>query len=181
MATRKDFDAPEPQYRGGALAPVQAPKPKPRFPCFANGCPMPGTIFEGVIQGHKHTGEFATTEPGTCAWHFGVVPGDIPKVTRALLDWQCVSAEINRARRNLTGDLARDPAGLQREFDAAWQRMRDQVGPWEAELQPGTIRTSKGVDTGHRQSYADWAKHLERFLGARVVEVLSTHQRRQAA
>lgn len=154
------------EYRGGALT-VQEKPPVRRYPCFAEQCPMPGTIFSN-----------GTDKAGTCAWHYGVMPSDIPKVTRVLLDWQCVSSEIRAARRCLTGPMASDPAGLQREFEAAWQRVRGVAGAWETELAPGTIRTAKGVDTGHPQSYADWAKHLERFLGARVVEVLSTQRRR---
>lgn len=137
-----------------------------RHTCFATGCPMPGTMFAG-----------GTDRPGSCVWHYGVQPTDIPKVTQVLRDWICVSAEIEHARRCLAGDLASDPAALKFEFDAAWQRLLPMASSWQAELAPGTIRTSKGVDTGHRQGYSDWAKHLERFIGARVVEVLSTHRR----
>lgn len=161
-------------FRGGRVfsddeAPIEPQKPKRvRYPCFAEGCPMPGTIFPNGASDGK---------VGTCAWHYAVQPTDIPKVTQVLRDWMCVSAEILQARRCLGGALASDPAGLQREFDAAWQRLMPLAASWESELRPGTIRTSKGVDTGFRQGYSDWAKHLERFIGSRVVEVLSTHRR----
>lgn len=157
----------ERHYRGGRVEPEASPDQsrRMRYPCFAASCPMPGTLFAG-----------GTDKPGTCAWHYGIVPSDIPKVTQVLNDWMCVSAEINHARRCLSGALASDPAGLQREFDSAWFRLQPMAAAWEAQLAPGTIRTGKGVDTGHRQAYADWAKHLEQFVGARVVEVLSTRR-----
>lgn len=143
------------------------PAPR-RYRCFADNCPMPGSI---TVDGQGGP---------ACAWHYGVVPNDIPKVTRVLVDWQCVSFEIREARRCLTGELATDPIGLQHAFSSAWERMKPLVAGWEEQLAPGTIRTSKGVDTGLRQGYGDWVKHLERFIGARVVEVLSTHHRRAA-
>lgn len=159
----------ERSYRGGRVDPDEPAPQKPkrlRYPCFAEGCPMPGSLFSS-----------GTDKSGSCAWHYAVQPTDIPKVTQVLRDWMCVSAEIIAARRSLGGDLASDPAGLQREFDAAWQRLQPMAAAWEKELAPGTIHTSKGVDIRYRQSYSDWAKHLERFIGARVVEVLSTHRR----
>lgn len=160
-------------YRGGRVEAddpmLQTPR-QMRLPCFADGCPMPGTLWPGITQGG--TGD----RRGTCAWHYAVAPTDIPKVTQVLRDWICVSAEINEARRCLSGKLASDPAGLQHAFDAAWQRLSPMAAAWEKDLAPGNIHTSKGVDEGHRQGYADWAKHLERFIGARVVEVLSTRR-----
>lgn len=171
---RKDFD----EYRGGALS---EPKLKSvrRYPCFADGCPMPGTIFPGETQG---TGD----KLGTCAWHYGVLPNDIPKVTRVLLDWDCVNAEVNEARSVLTGPNAADVRALQAAFDAAWARLLPRASGWEEQLRPSTIKSRdpvtrlRTVDSGMRESYADWAKRLTEFLGARVVEVLSTHQRRAA-
>lgn len=156
-------------YKGGRVSADEDSKPRLRDPCFASGCPMPGSIFTA-----------GTDKAGSCAWHYGVVPTDIPKVTQVLVDWQCVSSEIREARRCLTGELATDPAALQRAFDIAWERLEPLAPTWVDQLKPGTIKTSKGVDTGHRQGYGDWAKHLERFLGARVVEVLSINQRRIA-
>lgn len=170
------MNTPEKPFRGGRVftdddAPIEQPKPRRlRFPCFAEGCPMPGTLWPGVTQGG------AGDRPGTCAWHYGIVPTDIPKVTQVLNDWMCVSAEINQARQCLSGPLASDPVALHREFDAAWFRLQPLVDAWEKDLAPSTIRTGKGADTGYRQAYSDWAKHLERFIGARVVEVLSTRR-----
>lgn len=166
-------------FRGGRVftdddAPIEQPKVRKRYPCFADGCPMVGSIFPGAGVGG--TGE----TPGSCAWHYGVNPTDIPKVTQVLRDWQVVSFEINEARRTLTGELAADPKALEERFAAAWDRLQPLVPGWETQLAPGNIHTSKGVDRGFREGYGDWAKRLERFLGARVVEVLSVHQRRAA-
>lgn len=172
---RTDFDE-RSEYRGGALT-EQKPRVVLRYPCFADGCPMPGTIWPGA--GIGGTGD----QPGTCAWHYGVQPQDIPKVTRALRDWACVTYEVNEARRACTGDLASNPAALKAAFATAWERLQPLVvGQWEDELSPGNIHTSKGLDCGPRlpESYADWARRLERFVGARIAEVLSTHRRRAA-
>jgi hypothetical protein len=161
------------EYRGGA---IETTKPTPRrYPCFAGGCPMPGTIFTG-----------GTDQPGTCAWHYGVLSADIPKVTKALQDWGCVSYEIREARRALTGEVATDPAALQQAFDTAWERLRASIDEgWVDQLKPGTITTRnrftrEAYDTKQPEGYGDWAKRLERFLGARVVEVLSIRQRAAA-
>jgi hypothetical protein len=138
------------------------------YRCFAEQCPMPGTITPS-----------GAGSP-TCAWHYGVVSSDIPKVTRVLLDWQCVSYEANEARRVLTGELATDPGAIDIAFRNAWERLQPLVPGWEAQLQPGNIRTSKGVERPFREGYGDWAKRLDQFLGARVVEVLSIRQRAAA-
>lgn len=158
-------------YRGGRVEPDLPADPPPprvqRYPCFADGCPMAGTIFpNGTADG----------KPGVCVYHYAVNATDIPKVTQVLRDWGCVADEVRAARRCITGPMASDPAALQAQFDAAWERLAPLVPSWHADLAPGTIRTSKGQDTGHRQAYGDWAKHLERFLGARVVEVLSVRR-----
>jgi len=143
------------EYRGGALA-VATPKRK-RHPCYADGCPMPGTIFTS-----------GTDKTGACAWHYGVVGMDVPKVTRALTDWACLAYEVNEARRTLTDpDVAAKPAVIAERMQTAWERLQPLVPGYEQELQPSTIR-----DTAYRESYGDWAKRLEAFLGARVVEVL---------
>jgi hypothetical protein len=160
-------------YRGGALTTPQEPPQRLRYPCFADQCPMPGTIFGGTT-GTKD-------EAGTCGWHYGILPSDIPKVTRVLLDWRCVSFEINEARRVLTGEKAADPKGLQTAFENAWERLKPACGStWEAELRPGPARTSRGEIRPFAEDYSAWAKRLERFIGSRVAEVLTTHQRRSA-
>jgi hypothetical protein len=165
VTNRRTMDS---AYRGGRVDP-DAPldeKPQPlRYPCFADGCPMAGTMFPDQVMGEKSN--------GTCVYHYRVSPSDIPRVTRVLQDWLCVSDEINHARGVLTGPLCADAKAQDHEFAAAWNRLRALSPGWEQQLAPGTIRTSKGVDTGNRQTYSDWAKHLERFIGARVVEVLS--------
>lgn len=153
-------------YRGGRVEPDEPLEDEPRrvvrYACFAEGCPMPGTLFPEHARN------------GVCAWHYSVQPTDIPKVTSQLRAWECVAREIEQARRMLCGPVAADPAALELAYHQAWDRLRPMLSAgWLAQLQPATIRTSKGEDTRHPQSYGDWAKHLEQFLGARVVEVLS--------
>jgi hypothetical protein len=173
MATRRTLE--DDNYRGGALT-VQDKPPVRRYPCFAEGCPMPSTIWPDITQGGSGD------KPGNCAWHYGVQSHDIPRVTQVLRDWQCVSYEVNEARRALTGDLACNPAGLQSAFEQAWERMQPQVvGEWEDELKPGKLRNRKGVEQPFREGYADWAKRLTEFLGDRVAEVLSVRAQRRAA
>lgn len=147
-------------YRGGRVNPEEDTPKRLRYPCFATGCPMPGTIFTGT-----------TDSPGTCAWHYGVLPTDIPKVTQRLLDWECVSLEINAARRVLTGDKACDPKAQDDAMAEGWARLQPAMaaGGWSNELAPRD---------GER--LGQWSRRLEAFLGARVVEVLSTNQRRAA-
>lgn len=164
---RSSFDDAK-DYRGGRVSADDDTPKRVRYACFAEHCPMPGTLFPDHGKN------------GVCAWHYGIVPSDIPKVTRVLLDWQCVSDEVNAARVVLCGDQAADPKAQADALAAAWSRLKPLVAGWDDQLQPGTIHTAKGADTGFRQGYGDWAKHLERFLGARVVEVLSVHQRRAA-
>lgn len=151
-------------YRGGALSVHDKPKPR-RYPCFATGCPMPGTIWPGAGPGG--TGD----RPGTCAWHYAVNDTDVPRVTRVLQDWSCVSDEIEAARQALTGPKASDPGALDALQAAAAARLRPRMaaGGWSEELEP---------QRGER--YGDWCKRLEGFLGARVVEVLSARHRRAA-
>lgn len=133
-----------------------------RYPCFADGCPMPGTIFTTRL-------EDGDTGAGTCAWHYGVMPSDIPRVTRVLLDWQCVSYEVNEARRVLTGELAIDVKAIGEAFDGAWARLVPLVSGWEDQLRPQ-----------HGESYGWWANRLQRFLGAKVANSLRVQFGRRA-
>lgn len=148
----------ESAYRGGALTVQQPPPTVQRYPCFADGCPMAGTIFpNGTADG----------KPGVCAFHYAANPTDIPKITQVLNDWQCVANEIRAARRCVTGPAAADPATQDREQALAWGRLGPVVqrGGWGDVLAPRP-----------GEHYGEWAKHLERFLGARVVEVLSVRR-----
>lgn len=164
-------------YRGGRVDDDPLPDAKPPrrvYPCFATGCPMPGSIFAGKDQ-----------KDGSCAWHYGVKPSDIPRVTQVLNDWACLSYEVNEARRALTGDIAADPQALVDAFRNAWERLEPLAGTWADKLRPGTIRsrnraTGMVSDSKLPEGYADWAKRLTEFLGARVVEVLSTHRDRRS-
>lgn len=149
-------------FRGGRVFPGEdaaddAKPQSPRLPCFAAGCPMPGTLFANSTSG-----------AGSCAWHYAVQPSDIPKVTQRLNDWACVSTEVNAARRVLTGEAASDPRAQEAALLVAWQRLAPQVehSGWTGDLQPAS-----GEHLG------EWCRRLERFIGARVVEVLSTHRR----
>lgn len=173
MATRTTFDEADDAYRGGRLEPDQ---PRRRsYPCQAHSCPMPGTIFPGAVGGEKAEGS------GICAWHYGVVATDWPRISRVLLDWACVSYEVNEARRVLTGENACNPGAIEQAFAQAWERMQPLVvGEWEDQLRPGQMRTRKGEPLPYREGYGDWAKRLQEFLGARVREVLSIRQRRSA-
>lgn len=159
MATRHTMDD---AYRGGRVNPdAKEDKPKRlRYPCFAEGCPMPGTIFTG-----------STGAAGSCAWHYGVLPTDIPKVTERLNAWGCVADEINAARRVLTGDKAADPKAQDDHLATAWLRLGPlvELSGWASDLEPHP-----------RERLGDWSRRLEWFIGARVVEVLSTHRRRAA-
>ncbi len=94
-------------------------------------------------------------------------------MTRVLQDWQCLSFEVNEARRVLTGEIATDPKAIADAFSAAWARLQPLVPGWEGQLQPGTIagrRDGEPVDMA--ESYADWAKRLEAFLGGQVAATL---------
>lgn len=163
MATRRTLD--DDTYRGGRVnADDDAPRHR-RYPCFATGCPMPGTIWPGVTQG-------AGDQPGSCAWHYGVQPLNIPRVTQVLKDWGSVAYEVDECRRvHTSSETACSPKAQDAAFRIAVERLRPhvQAGGWgdEFEARPG-------------ERYAGWGSRLEAFLGARVVEVLSVHARRAA-
>lgn len=164
-------------YRGGR---IDQPKDKPKkatYPCYADGCPMPGTMFPNGVS-HDQDG---MPRPGVCPFHYGVVPSDIPKVSNTLRSWECVVYEIDAGRAVLTGAMSSDPKAQDDAFRQAWERLKPLSGVWEAELAPGNLRTSKGVERPFREGYSDWIRRLERFIGARVVEVLSVNQHRRAA
>lgn len=152
-------------FRGGRVFSDQdAAEPPPpavrRYPCFADGCPMAGTIFPEGVTGER---------PGTCVFHYAVQASDIWKVTRALTDWKCVSDEIQCCRRVLTSpETASDATAQDAAFATAVERLRPavQAGGWNDWFEPGPHET-----------YHGWGLRLERFLGGRVVEVLSVHRR----
>ena len=160
-------------FRGGRVftdddAPPDAKPQRLRYPCFADGCPMAGRMFMA-----------GTDKAGTCAWHYGVPPTEIPKVTRVLQDWQCVAFEIDAAWHVLSGELAADPGGIDAAMRDAWARLQPLTPGWEAQLAPGHRTNRAGLQ--YRETYGDWARKLEAFIGGRVQEVLSTHRRRDAA
>lgn len=152
-------------FRGGRVfsdqdAAEAPPAPVRRYPCFADGCPMAGTIFsEGVTD----------ERPGTCAFHYAVNASDIPKVTQVLQDWLPVSREINRCRLVLTApETATDARAQDAEFALAVHRVQTFVatGGW-----------GDAFDAKPHETYGGWSKRMEAFIGGRVVEVLSIHRR----
>lgn len=126
-----------------------------RGACFADGCPMPGTINLTGTQWH-------------CGWHHQAQPSDIPRITRTINDWACVASEINRARAALIGQFASDPAALNQLFTEAVNRLRPAVmgGGW-----------GKQFERDGFEGYRDWMIRLQDFLHARVTEATSTHRR----
>lgn len=165
-------------YHGGRVNPEDDTPKVRRYPCFATGCPMPGTMWA--------SGE-STDKPGTCAWHYGVAPPNIPRVTATLQQWACLTFEVAEARRVLTGELRSNPAAVKAAFEAAWDRLSDQVGNWAEVLKPSTIRhRDKAAEGGFRDSgtsegYVEWARRMEAFVGLQVVESLKLHDQRRAA
>jgi hypothetical protein len=134
-----------------------------RYTCMANQCPMPGTI----------SGEGGN---GVCAYHYNTHGPDWPRITQTLLDWAILTEEINHCRKVLTDPAtAAKPAIIADEFRIAWQRIKDNLGPWTDAVKPQLTRG------GHTDSYGSWALRLEQFMGQRVVECLSKRVGRQAA
>lgn len=157
-------------FRGGRVfnadeaAEPEQPRRR-RYPCFANGCPMPGTMWPGAGMGG--TGD----RPGTCVWHYGVAEHEIPRVTQVLNDWGCVAYEVDECRRVHTStEVLGDPGALAALFQTAVERLRPQVqmGGWADEFE------------ANGRTYRDWGRHLEAFIGGQVVQALSTRQRRAA-
>ncbi len=157
---RKEFN--DHEYHGGRVTddPLDDKPARMRYPCAANQCPMPGTIFPG------------NTRSWVCVYHCNAHSGDWPRITQILLDWQCVTSEINAARRALTGESARDPVAIDAAFAAGWQRLEPLAGDWAEQLRPGNIRV-RGVESRHRESYGDWANRLTEFIGGRVLDGLT--------
>lgn len=149
-------------YHGGRVfsedaadAPADPKLQRRRYPCFADGCPMPGTMWATP----------STSKPGACVYHYAAVEGDIPRITHQLQAWDCVAREIDRARAVLTGATANDARAQNAEFALAWGRLQPMLDAgWEKDLRPDGME------------YGAWAKHLERFLGARIVEALSQNR-----
>lgn len=120
--------------------------------CFAHGCTMPGNV---KVDGASWT----------CAWHYGVVPSDIPRVTQVLRDWECATYEIKIGRQALCSLFAADPKKLDELFTEALARM--------------AAATSSGSwgDQFERQSsedYRRWLNRLEVFVGRRIAQTLGS-------
>lgn len=163
-------------FRGGRvfdgasdLPDASAPRTR-TYPCFADQCPMVGAIFTGD-----------TNAVGACGYHYGANPGDIPRITQVLKDWGVVIDEIREGRRMLTGSLAVDAKAVSTMFSAAWHRLQPMVAGWENELRPSTIhhidKHGQAVDTGWTESYSDWVRRLERFMGARIRETIGSKRK----
>lgn len=132
------------------------------YRCAAHGCPMAGAIFERSGQ-----------EGGICAYHYGANTADWGRITRALTDWDSVTAEIGECRRvHMDPQLSARPDEVEKLFKAAAARMEPLVGTWWDEIKP---QAGKG---GRMDTYRDWGMRLETFIGSRVVGELT---RRKAA
>lgn len=145
----------------GSLADAIPHKPAPtRYRCEAHECPMPGTMFPSGSKG------------GVCAWHYGAISSDWPRISRVLLDWGAVAYEVDECRRvHTASESACDPKAQDALYATAVERLSPfmAAGGWTAEFEAMRGR-----------SYAQWGRRLEEFLGARVVEALSIRQRRSA-
>lgn len=126
------------------------------FRCFAIGCPMPGVVY--------YNGE----ENGSCGWHLHTKGDDIPKVTKALKDWECIVLPIKALRRLLThpdtcanvpehNKAMRHYASTIRQATEGIEDLHDRTKPKEGEL------------------IGQWLQRLEYFLSARVKEALTGH------
>ena len=121
------------------------------YHCSAKGCMMAGTILPGGSSGC------------VCVYHYESPPHDWPRITRILSDWDCVTDEIEAARRSLTNPkTSMDLRFQNRQFAAAWARLSEAAPGWVSQLQPGNGRT------GHAETYRDWAARLERFLNVQL-------------
>jgi len=120
-----------------------------RYPCAAHQCPMPGTIFLGGSR------------EGACAWHALENPRHWPRITQAILDWQCVQQAINRMQRAIVApETCADAAAQDAAMDAEWRWLLPYVrADWAPRLQPGT-----------GESPTHWAYRMRMFLGARIKE-----------
>jgi len=153
------------------------PAPIQRYRCYADDCPMAGTIFEGSPDG-----------PGVCPFHYGAPPLDVRRITQTLLDWRCVADAIRQARRALLGTNATNgPLHAQTMADA-WADLRAAVAPsYWPDLEPGPLRVRDRTKPegwrvlNVREDLGDWARRLERFLGARVLEARSVGARQPSA
>lgn len=132
-----------------APAPDFAPK-RLRYPCRANNCPLPGTIFLGG------------SDSGICAWHYGSNGDEIPKVTQTALDWACITSEIEAARQLLNDPAsATNPRAHRDALFAAWGRVLPSV------VGSGWKHRMEALPS---ESYGEWALRMERFLLNRVKE-----------
>jgi len=146
-------------YRGGRVTDEPTEPQRMRYPCMARQCMMPGSIFP------------AGAKEGVCAWHYGTNASDWPRITQILLDWGCVAYEINEARRVFTDPETRcAPKVLDQLYKTAWERLQPLVPGWEDALAPGKTKA------GFAESYGDWARRLEKFLGTQVHASISARR-----
>ena len=116
------------------------------YRCLVSFCPMTGGIF--LAGPHA---------PGICAYHYGTTGREVERVTQVLLDWECVTYEIN-ACRSAHRNVYIDKAALAK----AWIRLQPALGAgWAVELAPPALC-----------NYGQWGRRLEKFLEARVREVI---------
>lgn len=136
-----------------AGAPIDTGPKRLRYPCRADQCPMAGTV--------DHT----PSHPGICGYHYRETPSDWPRITQALLDWECVTRAINRARRVVTDPvLCCDGKAHAEALRDEWERLLPAVkgSGWHRRVEP-----QKGEHIG------DWGRRLEVFMGARIKSALT--------
>lgn len=148
-------------YGGGRVftddeSATRTPEPqRVHYRCFADSCPMPGTIFP------------SGPSSGVCAWHYGCMSDELGLITRVLQDWTCLSTEIVRGRATLRGKHASNPKVLRAEFEKALRRVRPAVagGGWGDAFEP-----KPGED------YAGWIRRISDFLDGVVSKTVVDHR-----
>lgn len=131
----------------------EAPTRHMRYPCAAHQCPMPGTIFPGGGR------------DGACAWHAMESPRHWPRITQAIVDWQCVQQAISRMQRvAIDPEICADVKAQEDAMAAEWLALFAAVqgAGWEPRLRP-----LKG------ETPSCWAYRLRLFLVARVKEYIA--------
>lgn len=147
MATRRAFNPSDDEQ-------IAAPAPSMggnTYRCFADGCSMPGSIF------------LNSGRTGTCAWHYGALPSDLPRITQVLKDWECLTFEVRAARAALSGDKASDPKALHDLFVEAQGRVLAATngGGWGDTFKPKPV-----------EDYRTWALRLGVFVSKRIHQTL---------
>ena len=132
MVTRKETAAESPPFTQKII----------RYQCAAHNCPMVGSIFPGGGQS------------GVCGYHYDTQAHEWRRTTQILIDWACVTDEINAARRaQINPKTSLNAVAMQNEFTRAWRTLEPLANNWTEQLRPLPNMT-----------YAQWGRHLEKFM-----------------